>query len=387
MFVECRRSTDPNVVDFAPRTDLPGRIMRSVRREYLRRTFAKSVEGRPGGADMFTDDRTEYGLDVVRQLPGADVYHLHWIAGFVDYWTFLPAVTRRAPVVWTLHDMNPFTGGCHYDAGCGLYTDRCGQCPQLSAKEKVDASARIWRRKQAAYRTVPPGRLHVVTPSRWLAGEAKRSALLGSFPVSVIPNGLDVKTFAPRYRRFAREIFELPLDQRVVLRVVDWPELRRKGAACLTQALTALKDRGDTLLATIGPETSLPDVPIPCVSVGYLLDELLLSLAYSVADVFVCPTLQDNLPNTVLEALACGVPIVGFDVGGVPDVVRDGITGILVPAGDDAALGEAIRRLLAEPERLAAMSANCRRIAVEEYTLKVQAKRYIELYERILASN
>jgi len=387
MFVECRRSVDPNVVAFAPRTDLPGRIFRSLRREFLQRTFGGSVEGQPAGRDMFSDDRTEYGFDVVRQLPGAEVYHLHWVAGFMDYRAVLPAIPRRAPVVWTLHDMNPFTGGCHFDEGCARYRHRCGNCPQLGSGAETDVSTKIWLRKQAAYRKIPAGRLHLVAPSRWLAAEAKQSVLFSDVPVSVIPNGLNLQAFAPRDRSFARDVLGLPPTKLIVLCVADVLGARRKGMRLLVQALEALKDRADVLLVTVSRVPDVLDVPVPHTSLGHIRDERLMSLAYNAADVFVCPTLQDNLPNTILESSACGVPVVAFNVGGVPDIIRDGMTGILVPAGDTAVLGEAVRRLLTDSERRAAMRTNCRQVAVEEYALKIQAKRYVELYERMLASN
>jgi len=387
MFVANRETADPHVMAFQPITSLPGRLLRMLRREYLRRTFERQSAKRSPEAEVFTDDRNEYGAEVTDQLPPGDILHLHWVAGLAHYKLFFPVATRRAPVVWTLHDMNPFTGGCHYDEGCGRYRNRCGACPQLESSKETDFSTGVWARKQAAYRSIRPGRLHLVAPSRWLAAAAKRSALFSQLPISVIPNGLDVEALAPRDRRFARQVLGLPPDKRIILCVADWLDNRRKGVKFLVQALVTLKDHGDLLVVTIGRGTGLTDVPLPHASLGYVHDERLLSLAYSAADVFVCPTLQDNLPNTILESLACGVPVVGFNVGGVPDMVRDGETGLLVEARDAEGLGKAIAELLGNPERRRVMSENCRRIAVEEYSLVIQARRYVELYERVLASN
>ncbi len=283
--------------------------------------------------------------------------------------------------------MNPFTGGCHYDDGCGRFSLRCGKCPHLGSQEERDLSNKIWTRKRDAYSAIGPGRLHLVTPSRWLASEVKRSALFHNFPISVIPNGLDVTTFSPGDRNFARESFGIPKDKLVILCVAAALDVRRTGLGILREALAGLKDHSDFLVATAGRGAAIQDLGLPHVSLGHLSDERLLSLAYNAADVFVCPSLQDNLPNTVLESMACGVPVVSFNVGGLPDMVREGITGSLVPAGDAPGLREAIVGILRDPARRAGLAANCRKIAMEEYSLEIQARQYIRLYETMLARN
>jgi glycosyltransferase involved in cell wall biosynthesis len=387
MFVAQRDTGDQDVVMFQSPNDLTVRLRRAARRRYLQWDLARIASAQRSGAEIFTDDRTPHGAEPLRQLPQGDIFHLHWVAGFVDYKLFLPGAARSAPLVWTLHDMNPFTGGCHYDASCGRYAFRCGVCPQLESEEETDLSNEIWRRKRDAYSSISPGRLHVITPSQWLASEAKRSALFNGFPVSVIPYGLDVTTFSPRNRTFAREFFGIPNDRLVILCIADRLDNRRKGLGPLREALAGLKDHPDFLLATIGQGDALQDSGMPHASLGYMNDDRLVSLAYSTADVFVCPSSQDNLPNTILESMACAVPVVSFSVGGVPEMVREGITGNLVPAGDIQGLREAIVGILRDRARRVAMAANCRQVAVGEYSLEIQAKRYISLYETILASN
>jgi glycosyltransferase involved in cell wall biosynthesis len=214
-----------------------------------------------------------------------------------------------------------------------------------------------------------------------------RSALFSGFPVSVIPYGLDVAAFSPADRRSAREHFGIPNDKLVILCVADSLKNPRKGMGALREALAGLKDHPDFLFATLGVGVSQQDFGMPHKSLGYLHDDHLVSLAYSAADVVVCPSLQDNLPNTILESMACGVPVVGFNVGGIPDLVREGITGNLVPVGDIAGLRDSILCILRNPTLRAAMATNCRRVAVEEYSLEIQARRYINLYETILGRN
>jgi glycosyltransferase involved in cell wall biosynthesis len=387
MYVARRDTGDRDVVMFQPPNNLSGLLRRAARWLYLRQDFARIKAARRLGDDILSPDRTLDGAEPLRQLPKGDILHLHWVAKFVDYEMFLPGAAKSAPLVWTLHDMNPFTGGCHYDESCGRHLLHCGECPLLGSREATDLTNKIWTRKRNAYATISRGRLHVITPSQWLASEARRSALFSGFPVSVIPYGLDVAAFSPGDRRSAREYFGVPNDKLVILCVADSLKNPRKGMGPLREALAGLKDHPDFLFATLGLSVPLQDLGMPHMSLGYLNDDHLVSLAYNAADVVVCPSLQDNLPNTILESMACGVPVVGFNVGGIPDMVREGITGNLVPVGDITGLRDAIVGILRNRARQAAMAANCRRVAVEEYSLEIQVRRYINLYETILGKN
>lgn len=384
IFVSRRSSNDSTVTAFAPPMDLPSRLGRRMRRGRINRDFARYRASRPAGYEPFRDDRTQHGAGPLSQLPSCDVINVHWIAGFVDYPSFFSQVPKHTPIVWTLHDMNPFTGGCHYDDGCGGFTDRCGACPQLGSNDSDDLSRQIWQRKHRIFDQIDSSRLHIVTPSGWLAAEAERSTLLEHFPISVIPNGLDTHAFSPRDRYIARAALDLPQAADVVLFVAHSLSNRRKGFALLTQALTALADWPNLFLVSVGRGKPAIDSSIPCLHLGHLGNDRLLSLVYSAADLFVIASIQDNLPNTVLESLACGTPVVGFAVGGIPEVVRPGITGLLATPQDVAGVRAAIVELIEDPAERAKMSANCRRVAVEEYGLELQARRYVELYETTL---
>ena len=386
MFVRKRTSQDSSVSAVQQANGWLRRRLRAWRKQRIKREF-EQYQGILGvDYDFFTDDRSIYRYEVLEQLPDCDVIHLHWIAGFIDYQTFFPEIARRKiPMIWTLHDMNPFTGGCHYDRGCGRFIEGCGACPQLKSSDARDLSRQIFLRKQFAFSQLAPDMLHLVTPSRWLAEEARRGALLRRFPVSVISNGLDTAVFAPRDRRTAREMFNIPLDRNVLLFVAGSLKDVRKGLVFLQQAMAHLSNVERLLLVSVGKTEWATDMNIPYQALGMIDDDRLLSLAYSAADVFVIPSLQDNLPNTVMESLACGTPVVGFDVGGIPDMVRPSVTGLLTPPKDAAALGAAIADLLHQPERLAEMSENCRRIAVEEYDMTMQGRRYQQLYDTVCA--
>jgi glycosyltransferase involved in cell wall biosynthesis len=387
LLVQQKERDDNTVLLFDPPLDAPTRFRRMIKRRILLHS-RKPLASRPAGSTFMSDDRSEHNGDVLRQMPPSDILNLHWIAGFIDYKDFFRQIPRNLPVVWTLHDMNPFTGGCHFDGGCGKFSDRCGACPQLDSSEPDDFSAQVWIRKKEAFASsggnVGANHMQIVAPSRWLAAAAKKSSLFGHLPITVIPYGLEIDRFQPRDRNSARQLFEIPPEAKVVLFVADWASEKRKGLDLLLEAIKGLRDIPDLYVLAIGRNVSAREFGVPSKTIDYLRDDLTLSLAYSAADVFVVPSLEDNLPLTALEALACGIPTIAFSAGGMPDVVRDGATGTLVPAGDVQALRSAIASLLGDPQRRARMAEESRRVAVQEYELDVQARRYVELYESIL---
>ena len=359
------------------------RMHRRIRRERITRSFARYRSTRPMGYEQFSDDRTPTGAALVRQLPTCDVINLHWIADFLDFQAFFSAAPGQVPIVWRLADMNAFTGGCHFDHGCGRHVSGCGACPQLGSTDTVDLSHQVWQRKKAALDRLGPKRLHIVVLNHWMADLVKRNPLLSRFPLTVIPNGVNTENFAPRGIRVARDRLGLPQEARVVLFVADEVTNRRKGFSLLAKALTGLNDVANLFLLSTG--RGIPTFPsqISHRHLGHIGTNQL-SLAYSAADVYVLPSLQDNQPNTVLEAMACGTPVVGFSVGGIPEMVRPGITGILAPAEDVDGLCRAILEVLRCPEKHTAMAANCRRIVMDEYRLEDQIWRYAQVYETAL---
>lgn len=280
--------------------------------------------------------------------------------------------------------MEALTGGCHYDRGCGKFAQECGACPQLGSQSTSDLTHQVWKRKRKSYEKVDRTQLHIVSPSHWLRDEAQRSSLLSSFPCSVIPNGLDTDEFSPRDRRVAREVFGVPAEAKVVLFIAYGVNDPRKGFHLLVQALEGLKTEKKIFLLSLGPGFP-PDLHgFPHRHIGLIRDERFLSYVYSAADVFVVPSLQENLPNTALESIACGTPIVGFDVGGIPDIVRPGLTGLLAKPDDAADLRRTIVEILADDPRRMEMATHCRKVATQEYSLEIQARRYSDLYKDLL---
>ena len=387
MFVAHCESRDPSVITFQPPMDFPIRVRRRLRSIQISRNFARYRSSRPAGSELFSDDRTPHGTAPLRQLPSCDVINLHWINKFIDYQSFFTTVPRYTPVVLTLHDMNFFTGGCHYDHGCGGFRQRCGSCPQLGSHTEDDLSRQVWRRKHDVLGTIGEERLQVVANSHWLAHEAHNSSLLSKFPVTTIHFGLDTDTFAPRNRHFARDVLGVPQDAKVVLFVAHAVNARRKGFALLAQALNGLDDLPGLFLISLGHGKSAIDARFPHLLLGQIDNDCFLSLIYSAADVFVIPSLQEAFGQTALESLACGTPVVGFAVGGIPDIVHHGISGLLVPPEDVDALRTAIVDLLQDPAKRAEMSINGRRIAEERHSLEAQARHYVDLYEKLVGKS
>ena len=384
MFVVNRRSKDPHVTVFDASMDWGSRIRRRIRREQLKRDFARYAASRPAGIEIFSDDRSEFGNDLVRHLPSCDVLNLHWIARYLDYEAFFSVVPKRTPVVWRIADMNPITGGCHVDEGCGRFLTGCGACPQLGSNQSDDLSSQVWRRKQNTFEGVEARRLHLVALNRWMKGNLANHPFLQKFPVTIIPNGVDTEMFAPRDRRFAREILGLPQDATILLFIAVMAEMPYKGFLMLAQALAGLSDVKDLCVVSVGIGKPELGTPIPHIHLGYVTDDRVLVLAYNAADVFVVPSLYDNSPNTILEAMACGVPVVAFETGGIPDMIRQDVTGLLTARYDVAGLKASIKDLIQHPDKRQAMGKKSREIALQEYPLPLQARRYADLYKSLL---
>jgi glycosyltransferase involved in cell wall biosynthesis len=385
MLVLRRIGKDPDVAQFRLPSDLVSRVRMKLRARRIATDLAK-YEPRPPGYEMFSDDRSPFAKHVVRQIPPCDLINLHWVSDFIDHEHFFPPLPKDLPIVWRLADMAPLTGGCHYDHGCGRFTAQCGACPQLGSNDENDLSRQIWTRKSRALSSLAPGQLHLVATSRWIASESRRSSLLKPFPVTVIPNGLDVSEFTPRDKGFSRDLWDIPRDAKVILFAADSVEQRRKGFGYVIEALSdGLRGVDKPFLVSIGGLKSELKLPVPHLNLGKINNDRLLSMAYSLADVFVMASLQESFGQTVTESLACGTPVVAFDGGGPTDMVRPGVTGWLAPVGDAMALRHAIVTALADDAGRATMSAHCRRIAVEEYSLEVQAAAYVRLYERLIA--
>lgn len=382
MLVRRKDAHDPTVVSASRAAGLRGEIGNAWRYFRTRRQIQRYMESRPSGHELFSHYLGRINPDWRKWLRGVDVVNLHWVSSYFDWPSFFSAVPARTPVVWTLHDTFAFTGGCHYASGCRKFETACGACPQLGSADPGDLSARALDHKSAALAAMADDRLVVVTPSRWLGRESRSSRLLGRFAHHVIPYGLDTETFSPLEPAAARAQLGLDAQARYLLVLADDLGNRRKGLDLLFAALERLPagSRPGVLMVGEGGDAT---AGVATTRLGRLDSTRELARAYSAADLYVTPAREDNLPNTVLESLACGTPVVAFDIGGMPDMIEPGRTGLLALPEDVDSLAEQIRLGL---DRFGTSArAACRETALNRFAAPLQAGRYLALYSELLA--
>jgi glycosyltransferase involved in cell wall biosynthesis len=315
-----------------------------------------------------------------------DLINLHWVGG-----GFLPIKDIKkfnVPVVWSLYDMWPFTGGCHYDGGCGRYVNSCGSCPQLGSS-KSDITRYIHKTKLNSWEEIP---FNIVAPSSWLANEAKRSSLFRNSRIEVIPHGTDLNLFKPIEKNSAREILSLDKNKRYVLfGSMNGTSDKRKGFQYLEPALKRLSlmpGHEDLALLVFGgsePDNP-PDLGFPIHYVGRLSDDISLAVLYSAADVTVTPSIQEAFGMTASESMACGTPVVAFGASGPIDVISHKIDGYLAEPYKFEDLSNGISWVLdrAHSKSLAFESRlKCER----KFDLAIVADKYKNLYYELVVLN
>lgn len=336
--------------------------------------FIPFHSGLAGRADLLED-----------RLPPTDIFNLHWVRGLVDWPLFF---RRRRPgqaVVWTLHDQQPFTGGCHYAVDCRGFADACGACPVLGSGDQDDLSARVLARKRAALAAFP-GPIHIVSPSRWMAAEAAASRLFAGLPIHVIPNAVDSRTLVPGDGAALRQQLGIGDDVLALGFVSHRLDDPRKGLDVLIQALNrlapALPNRLALLVAGGGPLPPGP-VAVPVFNAGPQAGDAALCGFYAACDLVVVPSRQDNLPNVVLEAMACARPVLGINSGGTPDMVLPDQTGFLATCDNASALADTLAHAIRRRADLPLLGHNGRARVEAEYTPPVQANRYAALFTTV----
>lgn len=338
------------------------------------------INNRHKGLEMFSYPNSDSDITQSEYYKVADIVNLHWVANFLDYTSFFEK--NQKPVVWTLHDMNPFSGGEHYEeryVGIDVFGFPIKRV--VTDEEKRIAKENIKIKKQAVEKIE---NLTIVAPSEWLAEEARASEVFKNKPVFCIPNGLDSAIYAPRDKEYSRVLFNIPRDKKVILFVADFIDNNRKGFVILKRAFEQLANP-DLVLCSIGNKNSNLESIEEIFELGPIYDERLMSVAYSAADVFVIPSLMDNLPNTVLESLMCGTPVIGFPVGGITDIIQDGLNGFIAEEISVDSLVETINKFLNNTSCLD--NTEIRKNALKKYDQTIQAKKYIELFDSILNKN
>ena len=377
---------------------------------------------------LFDIDAGISGTDItrLRVFRKADVIHLHWVnQGMLSLSDLRKIIRSGKPVVWTMHDAWPSTAICHLTLGCRQFTSQCRQCKYLSshtpdpspegrgaAAAKASPSgggwwglaspsggdlvgagrsawlAKVWKRKQ---RLIQEGDISFVACSRWLESEAKASALLRGQHIVSIPNCIDTRVFCPGDRQEARRQEGLPEDCRLVLFVCQRVTNAYKGMDYLIEACRRLsdehpemKDEVSVVLLGSHADEVASQLPFPAIAVGYVNDEQRMARLYRSAEVFVLPSLSENLPNTIMEAMACGVPCLGFRVGGIPEEIDHQRTGYVARYRDTDDLAHGLRWLLYEADGKS-LAKECVRKVEQCYSQAAVAVKYTEVYQHAMA--
>ncbi|MCX6360309.1 MAG: glycosyltransferase [Armatimonadetes bacterium] len=317
-----------------------------------------------------------------------DIVHLHWVSGFMSTRDIADLARRfGCPIVWTVVDMAPMTGGCHYSYGCERFTQACGCCPALPGSSPSDHSNQTLRLRAADLAGLP---ITVVGATDWVVERARRSAVLGGFEALRIPYGIDAAIFRPVPKAAARQALGLPPDVQLLFFGATSHGDARKGMSILADALTLLADErpdGPPLhLLTAGRRAprSEYDERLPRLDLGPITDDRFLALCYQAADAFICPSVEDAGPLMVPESLVCGTPVVTFAVtGGSQDLIRHGQTGYIADSPDGASLARGIRETLEGVRSGRITAAGVRGSRVPGSTREDQGRAYTELYRRL----
>ncbi len=340
--------------------------------------------------NLFAMDIANVGMDITAlpEFQQADIVHLHWInQGMLSLKGIRRILESGKPVVWTMHDMWPCTGICHYARDCKNYQEECHNCPFIyGGGSKKDLSTRTFRKKKEIYKQAP---ITFVTCSQWLGERARSSALLTGQTVVSIPNAINTNLFRPRDKAEARAKFNLPKEGKLMLfgalKITD----KRKGIDYLIESCNLLAEKHPELkdelgVVVFGNKSHELDslLPFRVYALDYVKDEHAMPDIYNAVDLFGIPSLEDNLPNTIMEAMACGVPCVGFQVGGIPEMIDHLHNGYVAEYKSSADFANGVYWVLTDPS-YPELCEQAVRKAITNYSEHVIAKKYTDLYNKI----
>ncbi|MDR2475463.1 MAG: glycosyltransferase family 4 protein [Bacteroidales bacterium] len=338
--------------------------------------------------DLFRVSIANTGTDICGHslMAWADVVHLHWInQGFLSLNDIKKLLKTGKSVVWTMHDMWPCTGICHHAWGCENFKSECGNCPFLSSKKTNDLSYRIFQNKKHIFQS----NIHFVTVSIWLKSMALKNTQIENSDISVIPNVVDTTLFYPADKQIARKQLSFPLDKKIVLMGAAKLNDPIKGFTYLQQALSILKEQGENILLILfgslkDDPVFLSSISVEYISTGLIRDTSTLARLYVAADVTVVSSLYETFGQTLIEAMACGCPVVSFDNSGQTDIIEHKVNGYLARYKDAEDLACGIRWVLSEAS-YEELSKNAIGKVKQVYDEAVIARQYIELYGKVLS--
>lgn len=348
---------------------------------FLIRSQNKVLRGRPKDWEFFGLPLSPFRVENMQVCQQADIVHLHWVDGFVNFPTFFRNINK--PIAWTMHDMNAFTGGCHYTFDCLQYKDECSSCPQL--KSKPEATKKFQRIKAESL----SGRnIQFIANSHWIEECARDSRLLKSFPIQTIHYPLDFEQYRPIDKTIAKQALGLNPDLTTVAFGADFIKNKRKGLHHLTETLNQLASRGKEFTAIVIGDTKGQkyDANFNVAYLNRLTETRLLSLAYSAGDIFIMPSLLEAFGLMSVEAMACRTPVVAFDNSGAQDYIVPMETGVMARGNDFCDLGDKITLLLDHPKLREEMGIKARDFVKDNFDPTQQARKYITLYENLLTN-
>lgn len=334
-----------------------------------------------------------FGRSVINHpdVKSADIIHLHWVNhGFLNPTHLAEIAKLNKPIVWTFHDSNAFTGGCHVRYTCDHYMRKCGDCPILSAPGPNDMSHQIWQQKRKAYDII---NFNIIAPSGWMQSSVEASSLMQGKPVANIPNTLQTDIFHPVDKTFAREQLGLSPDKFIFLTgFMPSRKDMHKGTGYLMQSLDLLaereginKDKIELVVFGNRNEKDVPVFPFKTTFLGTINDDIKLAQCYASADAFLIPSLEDNLPYTVMESLACGTPVVAFTTGGIPDMVQHQHNGYLATYRSAESFTEGMAWILNHVDK-ETLRKQARQTVMDKFSETVIAKQHLALYQQITKS-
>lgn len=332
-----------------------------------------------------------FGRSIARHpaLKEADLIHIHWINhGFLRPKDLAELELLDKPIVWTFHDSNAFTGGCHVRYSCENFHKQCGFCPLLKISGKNDISHQNWQRKKKGYANLG---FHIVAPSNWMAKSIKFSSLMGARETAVIPNTIETAVFKPYVKAEAKKLLKISPEKFVLMSgFMPSKNDKHKGTSYLIDALNDLAERPGIIKENIellifgNKDTAeMPVFPFKTTFLGTINNDAHLAKCYSAADAFITPSLEDNLPNTVMESLACATPVVAFKTGGIPDMVEHLVNGYLADyeSAEDLATG---MEWLYHEESAAEIQKQARLTILTRFSEEVIAEKHILLYQSLI---
>ncbi len=332
------------------------------------------------GLEVFTFPMSNYDITQHPLYKQTDLIHLHWVSdGFVDYKIFFNK--NKKPLVWTLHDMNPFTGGCHFSGACTGFVSHCSYCPDLEGTGFEHYAGKLLDYKISGLQN---SRINIVSPSRWLMLQSEKSRLFKDYDHTIIPYSINTNIFKYRDKFLAKESLGLdPLKQYFLFSAYNLKN-KRKGIDYLLEVLRKLTNLADRFeLLVLGKNEGIDELEgFNAHFPGFITNDEILASYYQASDLFIMPSIADNLPNVVIESVACGTPVMAFEIGGIPDIITNNQNGILVSEISANALKAALEKFILN--RPVFNYKNISRDASEKYNYKIIANQYKELYKKLL---